>query len=628
MNKNLKKVFVPCIIMIILDYCFYAGLLELGIELDYSPHLGLIVVFGMLFGPYGALGTTIGALISDAGFGLYKSDLLVGLVTFAISILAYKLWYTPFKGREIVTKPKLSSTNEIILFAVIILLCSVIYTLLSKNIYYIVFQIVREYNMIVQAAYLLNLVNFSFISGIIGIWLSKYIDFVHIPKKSKREAHDKFYNIIGLLLVIFAIIGLIIDNTSNITLRIIEIIIIALLLLIYITKPIKVDIIELQHNIIPEKISQIFFIVTLLIILFSYVIASDRILITIIDNILPITFQEVEISILIAMDTIVLIFLLPSIVILRYVEKNLINPIISFSKIEKFIKKGDKIESEGLINLYSEYVEEENEIGILARSYSNLINYTNEYIENISTIEGEKQRIETELNIAEKIQKSNLPTKSIKNNDYHICGYSKPAKEVGGDFFDYYKIDDDNLAIIIGDASGKGVPAALLSIITQAIIKQIIKTEKDPAKVLHLLNNQLCEKNTEMMFITLWLGIYNKHTKSINFSNAGHDPPLINKGNGYEEIKMNSGIVLGIIEDFEFEREEIPAFDKLILYTDGVTDAKSIDNEFYSEERLINTLNSADDGTEIVTLLQDIYKFAQGAEQFDDMTLVFLERYD
>ena len=227
------------------------------------------------------------------------------------------------------------------------------------------------------------------------------------------------------------------------------------------------------------------------------------------------------------MDIFFIIFFIPSILVLRYIENNVINPIVSFSEIEKFIKKGDRIESDGLINVYSEYINENDEIGMLARSYTSLINYTNEYVENIHEIEGEKQRIKAELNIAEKIQKSNLPTERIKNENYCVFGFSQPAKEVGGDFYDYYELDEDNVAVVIGDASGKGIPAAILSTITQSIIKQLLKTERDPSKVLYVLNNQLCEHNSESMFITLWLGIYNTKTKILTFSNAGHNSPLI-----------------------------------------------------------------------------------------------------
>lgn len=271
----------------------------------------------------------------------------------------------------------------------------------------------------------------------------------------------------------------------------------------------------------------IFLLATLFIVILGLIISSDHVLITAVDRIFPIDFYEVKLSIMIFIDILLIIFFIPSLAVLKYVEHKVISPITSFSKIEKFVEKGNKIESDGLIDVYSHYLNENDEIGMLARSYTDLINYTNEYIENIHEIEGEKERIKAELNIAEKIQRSNLPNHSIENEDYTVYGFSKPAKEVGGDFYDHYPIDDDNVAVIIGDASGKGVPAALLSTITQSIIRQLLKSETDPSKVLYMLNNQLCENNTECMFVTLWLGIYNNKTKSITFSNAGHNPPLL-----------------------------------------------------------------------------------------------------
>ena len=314
---------------------------------------------------------------------------------------------------------------------------------------------------------------------------------------------------------------------------------------------------------------------------------------------------------------------------LKYIESNVIDPIVSFSGIEKFIKKGDRIESDGLVKVYSEYINEDDEIGMLARSYTSLINYTNEYIENIHNIEGEKQRIETELSIAEKIQQSNLPTHSIENENYSIFGFSQPAKEVGGDFYDYYELDSENIAVVIGDASGKGIPAAILATIAQSIIKQLLKSEKDPSKVLYLLNNQLCENNTEMMFVTLWLGIYNRKTKMMTFSNAGHNSPLIMKDGKFEALKVDPGIVLGVLEDYEFVREEAEISKGIVVYTDGITDAKNPDDEFYGEDKVIDFLNSHTFENKVIDkLLKDIDEFTGSEDQFDDMTIVLLDRHD
>ena len=329
---------------------------------------------------------------------------------------------------------------------------------------------------------------------------------------------------------------------------------------------------------------------------------------------------------LILTDIIIIFSFIPGMIILRYTEKRVIQPISSFSEIEKFIKENEKIESEGLVKLYSNYLNEKNEIGTLAKSYTDLINHNNNYIENIQEIEGEKERIKAELDIASKIQDANLPHEAIKNEDYYITGYSHPAKEVGGDFFDYYELDDGNLAIVIGDVSDKGVPAALVAMITQVMIKQTLNHERDPSKVLYLINNQLYKNNPESMFVSLWLGIYNKNTKKLIFSNAGHTLPLIKEDNQFKYLDINSGIILAILEDFEYETEEITLSDELILYTDGITDATDGNDECYGEDRLLAFFNKfKSDDDPIIPLLNDIDDFIGKQEQFDDMTLINLK---
>ena len=246
-------------------------------------------------------------------------------------------------------------------------------------------------------------------------------------------------------------------------------------------------------------------------------------------------------------------------------------------------------------------------------------------IENIREIEGEKERIKAELDIATRIQVSALPTEAIENDDFIVGGYCQPAKEVGGDFFDYYMVDDENLAVVIGDASGKGIPAALVSMISQVIIKQMLKHDMDPSKILYQINNQLCENNPESMFITLLLGIYNIPTKRLTLSNAGHNPPLIKEDGEFKYLNIDSGIVLGIMEDFEYVSQEIPLRDEFVLYTDGIIDANSENDKMYGEKRLLDFLNGFEgDANPIPPLLSDIQEFTGDAEQFDDMTLLYL----
>jgi len=632
MNKNLKKILVPFLLMIIINLGTFYFAISKNFAEGYAPHLGILFISGLLFGPYGALGAVLGNTLCDFIRG-YSVGLTITseVISLFIATLAYKLWYEKFKSRKIITTPKLNGTSEMIVFIGIILLCAAIYSLINKKLFYIFQPETIQISFLVGVRYFINFVNTAFIFGIIGILLSKYIDFIHVPEKYEEKLNEKTYKILGALLVITTLFVGATDFYlgSNVGIMIVEILIIMALLFLYLTKPINREITRIPYNRIPEKIMNIFLVTSLIILVIGYIVASDEVLITALDLYLPINIDEIMILVFLMMDILFIIYFIPSILVLKYIENNVIDPIVSFSGIEKFIKKGDRIESDGLVKVYSEYINEDDEIGMLARSYTSLINYTNEYIENIHKIEGEKHRIEAELSIAEKIQKSNLPTGSIEKENYSIFGFSQPAKEVGGDFYDYYELDDDNVAIVIGDASGKGIPAAILSTVAQSIIKQLLKSEKDPSKVLYLLNNQICENNSELMFVTLWLGIYNNKTNILTFSNAGHEAPLIMEDGKFKPLKVSPGIVLGVMEDFEFVKEETEMSKGIIVYTDGITDAKNPNDEFYGEDKLIDFLNSHPFENKIIDkLLKDIDEFTGPNDQFDDMTIVLLDRHD
>ena len=593
---------------------------QLGLE---SPHVGLLFVLGLLFGPYGALGAVSANIVLDLLNGFTPIEILPSAIfSFGVSYLAYKLWYSGFKTNKI-TKPRLDNIYHLCLFLASILICGLIYSAAHGNL--IGFIVGTDKDGFYFVSYLLNFINIAFIFGIISIWLSKKIDFIEVPKISKRPVNKKLYQTLFCLLLIVAVISsisLILEIDRIIIIG--EIILIGILLFSYLTKPFKYDIQPNDENTLTENIIRNFLIITMIIAVLGILISIlSYNYVTHINNI---NVYLLLMPTLIITDVIIILFFIPSIIILKYIENKVITPISSFSEIEGFISENEKIEAEGLVEIYSKYVNEKNEIGTLARSYTDLINHNNNYIENIQKIEGEKERINAELDIATKIQAAALPTEAIENDDFIVEGYSHPAREVGGDFFDYYMIDEDNLAIIIGDASGKGVPAAIIAMITQVIIKQILNHYQDPSKVLYLLNNQLYENNSEMMFLTLWLGIYNKTTKKLKFSNAGHNPPLIKENSEFEYLNVDPGIALGILENFSYVLEEVDLTDELILYTDGITDANNESDEMYGEKRLLNFLNEyASDENPITPLLNDIHNFTEDAKQYDDMTLLYLK---
>ena len=619
MKSKIKKILISFVLIIFVNFVS-----DLDILFDFGmirPDIGLLYVLGLFLGPYGALGAVLGDILVGSMDGSSFIDLFSSAIfSFGVSYLAYKLWYSGFKSNK-VTKPILDNFYHFSLFLSSILVCGFVYAVfqgylleLSLN------QRIAEFGFFI---YFFNFINVAFILGIIGIWLSKKIDFIDTPKVFKKSFNKKLYRILFYSLIIVSIllfISFILDIDYNIV--IVELILDVILLFAYLTKPFEHKIELPDKNTIIEKIINSFIVITLAIAVFG-VLITYMIYNYVIDTNINLYLQIMPGFII--TDMILLIFLIPTMFILKYIENKIIVPISSFSEIEKFIKENEKIETEGLVNLYSRYVDENNEIGILARSYTELIEYNNNYIENIREIEGEKKRIEAELDIATRIQASRLPTEAIKTNEFIVNGYSHPAKEVGGDFFDYYMLDEDNLAIVIGDASGKGVPAALLAMITQVMIKQLLKDEINPSKVLYLLNDQICENNSESMFLTLWLGIYNKTTKKLIFSNAGHNPPLIKSSDKFKYMDIDSGIVLGVMEDFEFVDEELTLSNELVLYTDGITDANNIDGEMYGEDRLLNFFNEfKSDDDPINPLLNNIRSFTEDAEQYDDMTLVYL----
>lgn len=620
MKNKIKRITISFTIMLIFYFAITStNLWRLGL---YTPHVGLLYVFGLLFGPYGALGAVSANVIINFIQGYAPIEILPSAIfSFGVSCLAYKLWYSGFKSQKI-TKPRLDNTYHLALFFSSIILCGLVYSIVHGNLSYLLFtDDLTQYSV---GAYFLNFINVSFIAGIVGIWIFKRSDLIETPKTSEKQVNRKLYRILLNLLVIVSIISfisLIFDVGESIIAG--EAILIGILLFGYLTKPFEYKIEQSDSDTVIERIIRMFLIITLIIAILGLTFSYFSYETINVDSF--INLNLFVLTGIIVTDAIIILFFVPGIIILEYIEDWVIKPISSFSEIEGFIKENEKIESEGLVNIYSEYVNEKSEIGTLARSYTELINHNNNYIENIQEIEGEKERIKAELDIATKIQASNLPTEAIINENYNVNGYSQPAKAVGGDFFDYYELDDDNLAIVIGDASGKGVPAALLTMITQVMIKQILKHNKDPSKALYSLNNQLCENNAETMFVTLWLGIYNKTTEKLTFSNAGHNPPIIKENGKFKYLDINSGLVLGILEDFEYETEEMTLTDEVILYTDGITDAHNDNGEMYGEERLLNFFNEfKSDDCPIRPLLKDIDYFTENQDQFDDMTLVYL----
>jgi sigma-B regulation protein RsbU (phosphoserine phosphatase) len=276
------------------------------------------------------------------------------------------------------------------------------------------------------------------------------------------------------------------------------------------------------------------------------------------------------------------------------------------------------------------------EFGQLAAAFNKMTEDLKASIEQSARELAEKERIGAELNVARKIQASMLPCifpPFPDRTEFDIFASMLPAREVGGDFYDFFLIDDNTLAVVMADVSGKGVPAALFMVIAKTLIQNTALSGKRPEAVFGIVNKMLCENNEASMFVTAFLGYLDLPSGKFTFVNAGHNPPLLGKvGEPFTWLRTRPGAVLAGDGDTFYRQHEIALNpgDKLFLYTDGITEAVNNDNVLFSDPRLRDTANRCRDlplREFTVSIKREIDVFAGGAEQADDITMLML-RYD
>ena len=312
-----------------------------------------------------------------------------------------------------------------------------------------------------------------------------------------------------------------------------------------------------------------------------------------------------------------------------FLHRTLLQPLKQISdEALRFSKEGEKTEKK-----LRDTIRNQDEIGHLAGSIDRMEEQIQNYVESITQITAEKERINTELTLATKIQADMLPhvfPAFPERKEFELFANMDPAKEVGGDFFDFFLVDDDHLCITIADVSGKGIPAALFMMASKILLKNNAMTGKGPAEILTDVNAAICANNREQMFVTIWLGILEISTGRLTAANAGHEyPVLMRAGKDFELYRDKHGFVIGGMEGAEYSQYELQLNpgDKLFLYTDGVTEATDANKELFGSGRMIAVLNERKD-TSPTQMLEGVRRavddFVKEAEQFDDLTMLCL----
>ena len=272
-----------------------------------------------------------------------------------------------------------------------------------------------------------------------------------------------------------------------------------------------------------------------------------------------------------------------------------------------------------------------NEIGQLVEDFTELTEEIDDHVKRIETITSEKERFEAELQLASEIQLQMLPASKPEfpgHTDIGLYAFTRPARVVGGDFYDYYLIDKDHLLLVIADVSGKGVPASLFMVITKTLIKNRAQMGESPGQILYHVNNQLCDDNEKDFFVTVWLAIIDLRTGKGVSANAGHEHPVLKRAGGsFELVKYKHSLAVAMLRGVSFKENEfeLQPGDTVFVYTDGVAESMSSEKVLFGTDRMLDVLNKDPEDTEeglVRRLLEELSDFSKDTEQFDDITMM------
>ena len=597
------------------------------------PDVGIAPVFGMMFGPVGGLGQALASLIWELYDGMDPIASLIDFaIMFAISIAAYKFWYTTFTKRTINT-PKFDSSYNVFKFLIITLFVSIIYWGLihiSIEAYSNMYIIYPLSTIINRTSYALNMFSFTLIFGLALISIFNIMGLpMQIPKDwfNIVDIDNKYILITFIVLIAYLIYVQVFSIDNDVIDNIFFALTVIMVILFCLNKfRANIEARIVKYSVI-EKII-LFFLIVLSIILF---ILFDEITLISFVFTTDIEGYHIELMNLTIGSALMISF---CILHIHYIEKTMTNPIYDLIKSINCYTNNKKFNTTEKFKIdFEKYLKNNDDMSRLVESFISLNKNINNNLDNLKRTTAEKEKIETEFKIASNIQSGMIKTnfdEFSNGRPFEIYGLMEPAKEVGGDFYDYFNIDEENIAFVIGQVSGKGVPATLFMVKTMQLIENHSKFDSSPEKLFENINNLSYMRNDEELFATSWFGKLNLNSGKLSFVNAGHNPPLIRQDNKeFEYLKVQPDVVLGIDENIHYKeyKVDLTPGDIIFLYTDGVTEANDSYKGFYGENRLQKTINAHKDEKleKIITNIKnDLHQFCN-YNQFDDITMLIIK---
>ncbi len=578
----------------------------------------ILIPLSLLWGPITGIGFCIVqfAIILFYGSPDPMYSTMSVIMTMFLNLAVWKFWYTMMKkyGYEI---PNLSRLYNIIKVFAILLINAIF-----------VIGIYKGYSTEAVNVNVYLMMPLSIISTIFSIYLVTQFKIpVYTPKKQFREiVPKKIFSIaliLGLVLCLIKIFIPVMDDSLLITILIISI------LLIYLLKPYDEEVFKIKEtydlNLFTKGIISIF----IVLLAFAFILGVGTYYLNILAHQ---TALKAVSGLLETLIGLFVSFLVPTLIYLYMLEKNVTIPLNKLS--EALSRKIGSHEDYLKIEEDLKSIKTNNELSTLVDSLLELENKYLEYEDNLMKVSSEKKRLETELKLAHDIQESMIPTDSEEfcdkfDNRFELDSSMEAAEEIGGSFYDYFQIDEENIGFVIGDASGKGIPASLIMVKAITLIQDYARQYNDLSKALYDVNNILCEDHIERNGVSCWLGKLNIKTGKLLYVNAGHNQPLVRLNvQGFEFMTTKPDPKLAIMENTSFETHtmQLNKDDAIFLYTKGITETENENQESYGEERLFETLNrheSNDLNSVIEFVKSDLDKFRNN-EQKDDRTMFII----